>query len=204
MLLTALSLTAASGGFREGEKAQRSKSQRMVIYESIGNFYKCFRLKKFLLRFWAPQEKLSLVRVQLGEPKKKDTLLSESFLFSEINLFLDLWNTLRAWNIASQCEMPVGREWIYFISLDALASNFTIYIVNYFAFVARQIFLKIQLFIFYISLHKDSFGFNWFIFVLLIRTCPRGCVLFLFSKKYKIPAYQLMLLTALSLTSDFS
>ena len=79
--------------------------------------------------------------------------------------------------------MPVGREWIYFISLDALASNFIIYIVNYFAFVARQIFHKIQLFIFLFHCIRISLVFNRFIFVLLIRTYPRGCVLFLFNRK---------------------
>ena len=31
---------------------------------------------------------------------------------------------------------------IYFISLDTTASNFTIYVVNYFTFAARQYFIN--------------------------------------------------------------
>ena len=38
-----------------------------------------------------------------------------------------------------------GREWIYFISLDATASNFTIHEVNYFTFAVRQIFHSFQI-----------------------------------------------------------
>ncbi len=37
------------------------------------------------------------------------------------------------------------RGWIYFISLDASVSNFTIYKVNYFTFAARQIFHSLQI-----------------------------------------------------------
>ena len=39
------------------------------------------------------------------------------------------------------CNVNVcGREWIYFISLDALVSNFTIHEVNYLIFATWQIF----------------------------------------------------------------
>ena len=37
------------------------------------------------------------------------------FLFNEINPLRDLWNTLRVWNIAMQCEMPAGvRDLFHF------------------------------------------------------------------------------------------
>ena len=83
MLLTALSLTAASGGYREGEKAQRSKSQMMVIYECIGNFYKCFRLKKFSLAILGTAGEVVVGSSPTGGAKKKDTLKSVSFFLTK-------------------------------------------------------------------------------------------------------------------------
>ena len=40
------------------------------------------------------------------------------------------------------CEIRPDGEWIYFISLDAVATNFTIYEVNYFTVSATGDFTK--------------------------------------------------------------
>ena len=56
-------------------------------------------------------------------PEKKHLLSTRQkvFLFNEINPMWELWNALRAWNIASQCEMRCGA-WGGFISFHISTS----------------------------------------------------------------------------------
>ena len=44
----------------------------------------------------------------------KKALASASAFFNEINPLRDLWNALRAWNMADAMWNACGREWIYF------------------------------------------------------------------------------------------
>ena len=51
-----------------------------------------------------------------------DFAKQKRFLFNEINPLRDLWNTLRVWNIATQCEMPAGAYCVEFDAPSVLKS----------------------------------------------------------------------------------
>ena len=70
----------------------------------------------------------------------KKALASASAFFNEINPLRDLWNALRAWNMADAMWNACGREWIYFISLSASAENFTSAYGAYFTFCEAKYF----------------------------------------------------------------
>ena len=54
-------------------------------------------------------KRVSRVQIPPSPPEKKSLCRkTKAFLFNEINPLQDLWNALRAWNMASPCEMPAG------------------------------------------------------------------------------------------------
>ena len=80
---------------------------RVYFFDKVGRDSNSTRRSRTqsVLRSKARQ---SLASFSFSARKRPMLWYKASVFFNEINPLRDLWNTLRVWNIASQCEMPAG------------------------------------------------------------------------------------------------